>query len=136
MANIQIAGRLTKDGETRYTPQGHAVTSFSVAENVYHNGEQKAQFFNCQMWGERGTKLAQYLTKGAPITVFGELIVRQYTDKQGCERQSLDVNVQNIVLQGGAKDNGNSGSDNAPPPPTRQTQQARPVDNIDSDIPF
>lgn len=134
MANIQIAGRLTRDAEVRYTPTGKVVVSFVIAENVYHNNEQQSQFFNGQLWGERGEKLSQYLTKGAPLTVFGTLIVRKYTDKQDVERQSLDINVQDVVFQGSA--NNQSGNPPPQPPQRKPTQQARLVDDIDSDIPF
>ncbi|MCP2041905.1 single-strand DNA-binding protein [Neisseria sp. HSC-16F19] len=128
MSAIAVAGRFTKDAETRYTPKGTAVTSFGIAENVYINGEQTAQFFNCQMFGERGEKLAQYIKKGSPATVFGTLKIRKYTDKSGTERTSVEIDVGDITLQG-------SKADGEAPKPAKPSAP-QPMDDIESDVPF
>ncbi len=71
MSAIAVAGRFTKDGEIRTTKNGHHILSFGIAENVYMNGEEQAQFFNCQLFGNRAEKLAPYIRKGGAATVFG-----------------------------------------------------------------
>lgn len=103
MNNITVVGRFTKNAETRVTPNGKYITTFSLAENTYQNGEQTAQFYDCQLWGERGQKLAQYIQKGGNATVTGSLQIRKYTDRQGTERTAIEINVNDIALQGSAQ---------------------------------
>ena len=136
MATIQVAGHIARDAETRFNPNGKSFTKFSIAENVYKNGNQEGQFFNCTIFGERGEKLSQYIQKGGAATVFGVLHVEKYTGKDGIERQSNEIIVGDIVLQGGKQDGKGS---NPPPAPQRQdstaTQRAQ-VEDINEDIPF
>ncbi|MFC2293781.1 MAG: single-stranded DNA-binding protein [Kingella oralis] len=103
MNNITVAGRFTKNAETRVTPNGKYITTFSLAENTYQNGEQTTQFYDCQLWGERGQKLAQHIQKGGNATVTGSLQIRKYTDRQGTERTAIEINVNDIALQGSAQ---------------------------------
>ena len=103
MSAIAVAGRFTKDGEIRTTKNGHHILSFGIAENVYMNGEEQAQFFNCQLFGNRAEKLAPYIRKGGAATVFGSLQIRKYTDRQGTERTAIEINVNDIALQGSAQ---------------------------------
>jgi single-strand binding protein len=102
MNNITVAGRFTRNAETRVTPNGKYITTFSLAENTYQNGEQTTQFYDCQLWGERGQKLAQHIQKGGNATVTGSLQIRKYTDRQGTERTAIEINVNDIALQGGS----------------------------------
>lgn len=120
MNNITVAGRFTKNAETRVTPNGKYITTFSLAENTYQNGEQTAQFYDCQLWGERGQKLAQHIQKGGNATVTGSLQIRKYTDRQGTERTAIEINVNDIALQGSAQQ----------PPPRQPAQQTQPQDHI------
>lgn len=145
MSAIAVAGRFTKDGEIRITPNGHHILNFGIAENIRINGQEQAQFFNCQLFGNRAEKLAPYIKKGGAATVFGSLQIRQYTDRQGIERQGIDIIVGDITLQG-SRDQVAHTSQPATHPaaarphaaqPARQ-QAAVPVpqDGIDDSIPF
>ncbi len=142
MAVIVIAGRFTKDAEIRQTQDGKIFARFGIAENVYRNGGQEAQFFDCQLWGQRAEKLAPYITKGGAATVFGTLQLREYTAQNGEKRTALDVSVNDITLQGNAAANGQPVQQrerqNPPPyPPLRQHPTApTPQDDIDDDVPF
>ena len=126
MSAIAVAGRFTKDGEIRTTKNGHHILSFGIAENVYMNGEEQAQFFNCQLFGNRAEKLAPYIRKGGAATVFGSLQIRKYTDRQGFERQSVEIIVGDITLQG-------SSTDRQQPPRQQPVPQQS---DIDDDVPF
>lgn len=133
MNNITIAGNVTKDMETRFMPNGDAVGSFSVADNQWK--DKPAIFWNCQLFGKRAESLAQYLTKGQSVTVTGSVTEREWTDKDGMKRKSMDVRVNDIALQGGRKD----GSEQ-PATASRQSQTTkRPAPasfQDDADIPF
>lgn len=119
MKNITIAGRLTKDAEQRNTNGGDKVTAFSVAVDDRSGKEPSTIFFECNLWGNRGEKLAQYLTKGSSVTVTGDLTRREYEGKT-----YLGVRVDNLTLQGGKSSGGSS-----------QSQGKAIEDDLDS-IPF
>lgn len=109
--HLTIAGRIGRDAETRHTGSGKAVTNFSVAVDEYAGaGERNTLWVSCAMWGERGEKLAQYLAKGASVTVSGNAGVRTYEGKDGT-RAEMTLNVREITLQGGKESGQRVGSD-------------------------
>lgn len=117
MNSITIAGNCTKDAEVRFLPNGDAVASFGLADNM---GKDKgAIFWNCSLFGKRGESLAGYLLKGTPVTVSGSVSERSYTDKDGNQRKSMDVRVNDVALQGGKRDD-------APQQAPRPTPQTAP----------
>lgn len=136
MNSITIAGNLTKDAEVRYLPNGDAVASFGLADNM---GKDKgAIFWSCALFGKRGESLAPYLLKGSPVTVSGSVSERTYTDKNGQERKSMDVRVSDVALQGGKRDDSPAARP-APAAPQRQTAPAgggSGFDDMSDDIPF
>lgn len=97
--NVNFAGRIGKDGEQRYSPDGKAVVNFSVAVDYFQKGEKKTQWTSCSIWGDRAEKLAQYLVKGTMVAVTGTATIREWSkdDKHGV---SLDVFVNDLVLCG------------------------------------
>lgn len=130
---ITIAGRLGKDAEIRTTSSGKPVASFSVADD---QGREKGTiWWNCQLWGERGEKLAQYLRKGSPVTVTGSLSEREYEGKK-----YFDVRVNDVALQGGKQDSEAPAPRQASAPAQRQAAPAQRApsgfDDMDSEIPF
>lgn len=99
MNNLTLTGVLGKDSELRSTPSGDNVLSFSVADS---QGREKITiWWNCQLWGKRAASLQQYLTKGQAVTVAGSVSEREWTDKEGQKRKSMDVRVNDVALQGG-----------------------------------
>ena len=95
MKNLTLAGRLTKDAETRDVG-GDRVTSFSIAVDDRGGREKKTIFFDCSMWGKRGEAVQPYLTKGASVTASGDLSTRENNGKT-----YLSVRVNDLTLQGG-----------------------------------
>ena len=102
---IAFAGRIGKDAEVRTTQGGDSVTQFSVGCNV---GRDKTAWIDCSMWGERGEKLAQYLTKGTAVGINGRPAVRAYTKKG--EAVGVQQCVVNHVDLLGSKRDSDSGS--------------------------
>lgn len=132
MNNITIAGQLGKDSELKQVGQ-EQVLSFSVADS--QGREKPTIWWNCQLWGKRATSLQQYLTKGQAVTVSGSVSQRTYTDKNGQEKVSQDVRVNDVALQGGKREE----APRAPQPATRQAPKAQNSgfdDFPDSDVPF
>lgn len=127
MNNISIAGTLGKDAEVRYLPNGDAVCNFSVADSK--GKDQGTIWWNCQLFGKRAESLSQYLVKGQAVTVSGNVTEREWNDKEGTKRKTMDVRVQDVALQGGRKEQ----QEERPAP--RQAPKPAPIED-DSDIPF
>ena len=92
MNKIIVIGNLGRDPEMRYTPNGQAVTSFSIASSRKHTtavGEQReeTEWFSCQAWGKLAETCNQYLTKGQQVYVEGRLKSRTY-QTQGSQLQN------------------------------------------------
>ena len=98
MNQISVAGRLTRDAETR-AAGSDTVTGFGVAEDVRGvGGAKSSQFFDCSLWGKRGTALEPHLRKGSQVTVWGALTTREHNGKT-----YMQIKVSEIALQGGGK---------------------------------
>lgn len=140
MNSITVAGNLSKDAEVRYLPNGDAVAAFGIADN--QGKDKEAIFWNCSIFGKRAESLAQYLTKGQAVTVSGTVSQRKYTDKNGQERTSMDVRVNDVALQGGRRDAEPSSKPSQDGAKSRQLEPrkhdagAGGFADMDSDIPF
>jgi len=99
MLKITAAGRVARDAEVRRTQNGDAVASFTVAVDMRNGREKETAWLRCSLWGKRGETLAQYLTKGAAVTVMGELSFSEYEGKP-----QQNVRVDDVALQGGRQE--------------------------------
>lgn len=109
-AQATLAGHLGQDPVTRTTQMGESVTSFSLATNRKRRDESITTWWRCTCWGKRGEVIAQYLRKGDPILVTGEVCNRPWTDQDGSQRMSLDVEVRDFSFLG-SKDAAQSAQD-------------------------
>lgn len=100
MNSWNFTGNIGKDAETRYTQSGDAVVSFSVAVKSGYGEKAATTWPRCSMFGKRGESVAPFLTKGQQVAVTGEVTLREYTDKQGQPRSSLDVRINDLTLIG------------------------------------
>lgn len=126
MNNITVAGTLGKDCEIKQTANGNTIANFSVADSM---GRDKGTiWWNCQLWGKRAEALSSYLVKGQAVTVSGTVTEREWTDKEGSKRKSIDINVNDVALQGGRRES------SEPQQERRSPKQQQSFD--DSDIPF
>jgi single-strand DNA-binding protein len=116
MNNITIAGKLGKDSEVRYLPNGDPLCSFSVADDFVAQGNKHTIWWNCSLFGKRAESLSQYLTKGQAVTVSGSVTEREWTDKDGNKRKSMDVRVNDVALQGGKREAAPAPAGRAPAP--------------------
>lgn len=99
---ITITGTLGRDMEQRAMPNGDPVGNFSVADS--QGREKPTIWWSCQLFGKRVAALAPYLLKGQQVTVAGNVIEREWTDKDGNKRKQMDVRVNDIALQGGKRE--------------------------------
>lgn len=107
---MQIIGRLGKDAEMRYSANGDAITSFSVAVDDGYGDKKKTVWFRCTLWKERAERLTQYLTKGQVVFVEGSLQAddnggpRIWQKSDGSQGVSFEINVREIkLLPGGPR---------------------------------
>jgi single-strand DNA-binding protein len=117
---IILPGRITKDAVMRYTQDGKAVSNFDLAVDDGFGSDKKTIWFRCSLWGKLAEALTDYLKKGTPATVFGNLAhdegnPRIWQGKDGAHA-SFEVFVNDIVLQGGKRQNTvqNDDDDNIP----------------------
>lgn len=99
---IMLIGNLGKDPEMRYTPQGHPVTTFSLAVSRSipgNEGERKEEtdWFNIITWNKLAETCNQYLSKGRRAFVEGRLRTRNWEGQDGQKRTSVEV-IANTVL--------------------------------------
>jgi single-strand DNA-binding protein len=126
MNNITVAGTLGKDCEIKQTANGNTIANFSVADSM---GRDKGTiWWNCQLWGKRAEALSSYLVKGQAVTVSGTVTEREWTDKEGSKRKSIDITVSDVALQGGRRES------SEPQQERRSPKQQQSFD--ESDIPF
>lgn len=81
-----LVGRLTRDPDLRYTPNGVAVANFNLAVNrpfKSQDGEQEADFINCVTWRKQAENLANYMKKGSMIGIDGRVQTRSYEGQDG-----------------------------------------------------
>lgn len=111
MKQINIAGRIGRDAELKYTQGGAAVCRFSVATDSKRNGEKTTTWFDVSIFGKRGEALCSHLRKGTTVCVVGDLDARTY-EKNGETRMALGVVASEITLLGGGQreDRGSSSS--------------------------
>jgi len=97
--NVVIAGNLGQDAETRTTPQGESVVSFSVAVNRGSGENAHTEWVPCVFWGERAVKLATHLTKGKRLIVEGRWQTRTWQDNGG-PRAKTELIVSDVAFNG------------------------------------
>lgn len=148
---IIIVGNLGRDPELRYTPQGTAVCHFSVATNERRKdkaGEQQdiTTWFRVNAWNRQAENVSKYLSKGRRVYVEGRLHVEEWTDRDGKQRYTLEVNASDIHFLDSATDvegiptrqsgyqESSSAAAGAPSAPGRSQAPAGEIE--DDEIPF
>ena len=95
-----VTGNVGKDASLRQT-EGGPVLGFNVASNTKERGVEVTTWVECSLWGTRGEKLAQYLTKGKKIAVGGEMSHREYDGKT-----IITMRVSGVDFMGGRSEPG------------------------------
>jgi len=98
MSNFKDLVRIGKDAVVRRTQAGKAVTGFSAAFDVGWGEKKQTVWLDCSLWGDRGEKVAEYLTKGSLVLVEGDIGTREHEGKT-----YLTLNVAEVKLTGGNK---------------------------------
>lgn len=100
---VQLIGNLTRDPELRYTPNGNAVCSFSIATNrnwTTDSGEKREEvdFHRIIAWNKLGELCSQFLVKGRKVYVEGRLTTRTWTGQDGAQKSTTEVIINDMIL--------------------------------------
>lgn len=96
---VILMGRLTRDPEMRHTQSNIAVASFSLAidrDRKGSDGERQTDFIDCVAWGRQAEFLNQWFKKGMMAIVVGRVQSRNWEDKNGNKRVSIEINVDEV----------------------------------------
>lgn len=96
--------RLARDAETRTIASGKTVTNLRLAVDTGYGDRRRTLWLDGVVWGDRGTKLAPSLTKGAQVVVTGELREREWSGQDGEARTALELDVRDLVFVGPRRD--------------------------------
>ena len=144
--HVQLAGRLTRDPEIRYTPAGVAITDIGIAVNRFSKDDQgetkeSTDFIDVTAFGKTAEIIQEHLHKGSPVYVEGRLKLDQWDDRQtGAKRSKLKVVAESMQFVGPRQTEAASNqSPQRQAPPARATASAgksQPEPDWPEDSPF
>lgn len=131
---VILIGRLGKDPEVRYMPNGEAVCNFSVATSESwkdSNGQkqERTEWHNITMYRRIAEISGQYLKKGSQVYLEGKIQSRKYQGKDGIERRAYEIIANEMKMLGG---NSQATQEQL----KREQATAAPVEDITDDVPF
>ena len=154
---VILMGNCGRDPEVRYLPSGSAVATVTLATSTRRKDKATGEMVEDTQWHRLNffDRLAEicgeYVKKGTQIYVEGRLKYGKYTDKDGIERNTVDITVNEMQLLGsrqgaGGSEGGASVGGYSKPAPRPQAAAAAPAapaakassgfDDMDDDIPF
>lgn len=137
---VQLIGNLTRDPETRMTPNGQQVTTFGLATNRTWNDQsgqrqERAEFHNIVGWGKLAEIMSKYLVKGKKVYIEGRLQTRDWEAQDGSKRSRTEIVAENLIMldkPSGERPFANSGQTNQNEAPMPEPEDTIQLD----DIPF
>jgi len=138
---VILIGRLTRDPELRYTPNGHPVASFTVAVDRPfrgQNGEKQTDFIDVVTWRKIAEQVTQSLGKGRMVAVEGRLQIRSYDDRNGVRRKASEIVANLVKFLDGPKqavDEAGGGAE-VTEIPAEESEVAAAGAGDDGDVPF
>jgi single-strand DNA-binding protein len=135
---VVLIGRLTRDPELRYTPNGVAVANFTLAvDRNFKNaqGERETDFIPCVVFKQQAENVTNYLSKGKLAAVDGRIQVRSFTGQDGQKRWVTEVIAENVRFLSPKEhtEASNSGAERPYGPDNRSYGNEV---SLDDDIPF
>ena len=138
-----LVGRLTRDVELRYTPNGVAVANFNIAVNrpfTNQQGEREADFINCVAFRKIAENLANYQKKGNLIGIDGRIQTRNYEGQDGKRIYVTEIVAESVQFLEFNKNEGNNPQSNQNVSQGQNQanleEYGEPVDLTDDDLPF
>jgi single-strand DNA-binding protein len=153
---VILVGNCGRDPEVRYAPSGAAICNISIATSSRRKDKASGESIEDTQWHrvtfyDRLAEIAgEFLKKGRPVYVEGRLKYGKYTDKDGIERNTVDIVATEMQLLGGREGGMGGGDDmgggtparsapaqrSAPAAKPAPAKSATSFDDMDDDIPF
>ena len=152
---VILVGNLGRDPEVRYSPDGAAISNFSIAttdswrDKATGEKKESTEWHRIVFFGKTAEIVAQYLKKGSAVYVEGALRTRKWTDKEGQERYPTEIVGDRMQMlggrSGGSMGGGDEEFDQRPPQASSGATAggragshapASAMDSFEDDIPF
>jgi single-strand DNA-binding protein len=130
-----LQGRLCANPELRTTQSGVSVCSFRIAWSEKYKENETKLFMNCTAWRGLGEMVSKYFVKGQEIVVEGKLSTREWQDKDGNNRSTNELTVDNVSFCGPKRDDTGNYTASAP----AETPESTPTgfeEIPDDELPF
>ena len=117
---VELIGRLGRDVELRYTPDGHAVANLSLATDrpTKPDAERETDWHRVVCWGQTAEFCGEYLGKGRLVFVAGRLTYRRWEDKDGQKRTTTEIIASEVMALDRRPDAPPADAPPADPPPS------------------
>lgn len=126
---VILMGRMAVDPELRHTRSGTPVASFRLAVDrdfKDKDGASQTDWLDCVAWKGTAEFISRYFSKGRMVAVEGSIQIRDWTDKEGNKRKSVEVIVLNAYFADSKKEPEPSYSDSYMPPPVGRPTSSEP----------
>lgn len=102
----QVLGNMTRDPEMRFTPNGQAVSNFSVATNRRWKNQDgtdgdATEYHDIVVWGKQAENVTPMLKKGEAVLVEGRLQTRNWEGQDGVKRYKTEIIAETVIALGG-----------------------------------
>jgi len=148
---VILVGNLGRDPEVRYSPDGAAISNFSIAttdtwrDKATGEKKESTEWHRIVFFGKTAEIAAQYLKKGSAVYVEGALRTRKWTDKEGQERYTTEIVGDRMQMLGGRSGGASGGDEEFDQRPPQSSSgggraaggaPASAMDSFEDDIPF
>jgi single-strand DNA-binding protein len=136
MNSFNITGNLCKDIELKQAKNGKTVATFDIAVKRPYSSTE-SDFFTCVAWEKKAEYLHQYAKKGSRVAVSGYITTRKWTDKNGANRTSYEVQCEGVeTLSNSTQSTETYNPYNNPTPPFQINMADISTVETDEDLPF
>jgi len=137
---VSLMGNVVRDPDLRFTPNGAAVLSFSMATNRrYKKGEEwtdEVSYHNIVVWNN-AESLAQRIKKGTRVYVEGRIQTRSWDDKDGKKNYKTEINTERVILIARFEGDNTSGNESSSAGSMQSPAEEADDQSIDpNDLPF
>ena len=150
MASVNRAillGNLGRDPEVRHTVNGVTIANFTIAtsrtwkDKATGDKKEDTQWHRLTCYGRLAEIAGEYLKKGSSVYVEGRIETRKWTDKDGADRYTTEIQVENLTMLGKPTTTTKQSSEDSDPTPRKPSQPraSKPdggVGDMEDDIPF
>jgi len=139
---VIILGNLGNDPETKYMPNGNAVTNISIAtseswkDKTSGQEQEKTEWHRVVAFNRLAEIMGEYLRKGSKVYIEGKLTTRKWQDQSGNDRYTTEIVANDMQMLDSKQDGQQDGYQQQPTQPQQQSAAGAASSEFDDDIPF